>query len=375
MVVVKKLGLIVNPVAGIGGRVGLKGSDGPDILHQARALGAQPESPSRAIQALQAIARLKDSLAVITYPEEMGEQECLAAGLTPTVIGSIRSGHTSPDDTQAAARAMAELGVELIMFAGGDGTARNIYNAVGDRVPVLGIPAGVKIHSAVYAVTPRSAGEVAAMFLQGQLMKIREAEVMDIDEAAFREGVVAARLYGFLRVPEENRYVQSVKAGGLHVEEAQLRGIATQVVERMCADDRHFLIGPGTTTRAVMQLLGLENTLLGVDVVHQKQLVLRDAGESALLQTINGHGAVIVVTVIGGQGHILGRGNQQLSPKVIRAVGRANIMVVATQEKLASLAGRPLLVDTGDAELNEQLSGYIRVVTGYGQTVMYKLGY
>ena len=371
----KKLGFIVNPVAGMGGRVGLKGSDGTDILRKARQLGAQPESPARATQALEAIAKLKSSVEVITYPDEMGEQECIQAGLTPTVIGEIRSGRTSAQDTQKAAQEMVDRGVDLLMFAGGDGTARNIYNAIADGVSVVGIPAGVKIHSAVYAVTARSSGEVAAMFLQGTLMNVRDAEVMDIDEEAFRNGIVTSRLYGYLRVPEESRHIQSVKAGSAQVEKEQLQGIAAEVVDLMGQDDRLFIIGPGTTTRAVMDALEIGNTLLGVDVVRYKKLVAQDVSESALLKLIADNKAVIVVTAIGGQGHILGRGNQQLSPRVVRAVGSQNIIIIATKEKLTSLSGRPLLVDTGDVNLNEQLSRYVRVVTGYGESVMYRVGY
>ncbi len=263
----KKLGVIVNPIAGMGGRVGLKGSDGPEILRRARQLGAHPESPQRAVKALEIISRLKESIGIITFPAEMGEDECRQAGFQTTVIGSIVSGDTTPEDTQRAAAEMVARGVGLILFAGGDGTARNICDAIAERVPVLGIPAGVKIHSAVYAVTPKRSGEVAALFLEGRLRDTRVAEVMDIDEDAFREGVVAAKLYGYLLVPEERRFLQSVKSGGIHAEEHVLRAIAEDVIVGMEGDDSYYIVGPGTTTRAVMETLGLENTLLGVDVV------------------------------------------------------------------------------------------------------------
>lgn len=371
----KKLGVIVNPVAGMGGRVGLKGSDGIEIICKAKELGARPESPNRTVDALKVVLKIKDRIEVITYPQEMGEDECREAGFSPTVIGSINSGETTSEDTQQAAQEMAAEGVDLLLFAGGDGTARDIYNAIREEVPALGIPAGVKIHSAVYAVTPRSAGEVAAMFLEGRLMNVRGAEVMDIDEEAFRSGVVTAKLYGYLRVPEESKYVQSVKSGGVLAEKAALQGIAADVIDSMDDAECYFIIGPGTTTRLIMENLGLENTLLGIDVVRNQQLVANDVTENQLMDRINGHRAKIVVTVIGGQGHVFGRGNQQLSPRVIREVGRENIIVVATKEKLASLAGRPLLVDTGDENLNEELSGYIRVTTGYADYVMYKVGY
>ncbi len=372
----KKIGLIVNPVAGMGGRVGLKGSDGADILRKAREMGAKPESPNRAVEALKVLSRVKDKFEIVTYPAEMGEEECQRAGLQARVIGSIVSGETTPDDTQQAARDMASAGVDLIIFAGGDGTARNIYNAVGEKVPTLGIPAGVKIHSAVYAVTPRSAGEVAAMFVEGTLLKIRIAEVMDIDEDAFRQGVVTARLYGYLQVPEENRFVQSVKSGGVQAEKEALLGIAYDVRNRMKKNPEDiYVIGPGTTTRVIMDDLGLTNTLLGVDVVQDGKLLANDVSEGRLWELIEGKTAHIVLTVIGGQGHVFGRGNQQLSPRIIRSVGKKNVIIIATKEKLASLQGRPLLVDTGDEELNEELSGYMRVTTGNEDYTMYKVGY
>jgi len=371
----KKLGVIVNPVAGMGGRVGLKGSDGIEILRKARELGAQPEAPNRALEALRVVSEIKDDIEIITYPHEMGEDECREAGFIPRVIGSIRSGATTPDDTQQAVQEMAEVGVDLMLYTGGDGTARNVYNAMGEKVPALGIPAGVKIHSAVYAVTPRLAGEVAEMFLKGQLMNIREAEVMDIDEDAFRSGVVAAKLYGYLRVPEERRYIQRVKTGGVMAEKQHLQGISTYVIEAMEDDDGYYIIGPGTTTRTIMEDLGLKNTLLGVDIVRRKKLMANDVSEKQLLDFIHDNKAKIVLTVIGGQGHVFGRGNQQLSPRVIREVGKKSITVIATKEKLLGLAGRPLLVDTGDEALNEELSGYFKVTTGYRDYTMYKVGY
>lgn len=368
----KKLGVIVNPIAGMGGRVGLKGSDGIEILRKAREMGAEPESPRRAIEALKIIAKLKNEIEVLAYPDEMGADECRQAGLEPEVIGSIKSGETSPEDTMEAAREMAQKGVDLILFAGGDGTARNIYTAIGPKIPVLGIPAGVKIHSAVYAINPRSAGEVASLYLQGQVVNIREAEVMDIDEEAFREGRVNARLYGYLKVPVERR-VQSVKSGA-RSEQAEMEGMAAEVVANM-EKDTLYIIGPGTTTRTIMERLELPNTLLGVDVVLNRELVANDVGEKQLFNLLNQHKgkAHIVVTAIGGQGHVFGRGNQQISPRVIRSVGKDNIIVVASRDKLVALQPHPLLVDTGDPDLDQELSGYVRVVTGWEDSIMYRI--
>ena len=369
-----RLGVIVNPVAGLGGRVGLKGSDGPETLRLARERGAQPEALSRTIDALRALKRLRPHTEVLAYAGEMGADACHGAGIKAVVTGSVRCGRTTAADTKTALRQFISDGVDLVMFTGGDGTARDIHAVAGERQPVIGVPAGVKIHSAVFAVTPRSAGRVAAEFLEKPSMPCRSAEVMDIDEIAFREGRVAARLYGTLSVPDGGVHLQGTKAGGFQTEQSLLRQIAQTVTDTMALSERVFIIGPGTTTRAVMDRLGLENTLLGVDVVRKNRLVAKDADENRILDLIAGKPATIVVTVIGGQGHLFGRGNQQISPAVIRSAGKENIIIVATQEKLLSLGGNHLLVDTGDVALDRELEGYVRVVTGLNTTSMYRIG-
>jgi len=367
----KRLGLIVNPVAGLGGRVGLKGSDGAEIQKKALRLGAVPQSLDRAIQALERIKPV-DDLEVITYPSEMGEDATRACGFEPTVIGSIKPGETTPEDTIRAAREMLHLHVKLLLFAGGDGTARDVYNAVGERLPVLGIPAGVKIHSAVFGANPISAGDLAASYLLGRVSRLREAEVMDIDEEAFRQGIVSAKLYGYLKVPFQRRLLQGLKTPSSPAEQAAMAAIAADVANKM-EDGWLYIIGPGTTTRAITSRLGLDKTLIGVDVVAGGKVVAADVNESQLLELLKGRQAKIVVTPIGGQGYIFGRGNQQISPRVIEKVGRDNIVVVSTTEKIHSLAGRPLWVDTGDRTVDEMLSGYIKVVTGYNERAIYKI--
>ena len=370
----RKIGFIVNPIAGMGGRVGLKGSDSEEILKKARELGAEPESPRRAVAALRKISRLKGSIELVTYPYEMGESEAKECGFSPTIIGSIRKGNTTSSDTENAAKEMLQLKVDLVLFAGGDGTARDIYNAVGDKIPVLGIPAGVKIHSAVYATSPQHAGELAAIYLDKESsgIRLREAEVMDIDEQAFRENRLSAKLYGYLKVPYERRLVQSAKAGSVSGEEAAIDAIASDVINNM-QDDYLYIIGAGTTLRGIMEKLGLKNTLLGIDAVYKRKLVGSDLNEAQLLKLMEGKKTKIVVTIIGGQGYIFGRGNQQISAKVIKKVGKENIIVVATQSKILSLRGSPLLVDTGDDEVNKMLTGYIKVTTGLNERMMLRV--
>jgi len=312
----------------------------------------------------------------------MGEDAARACGFEPTVIGSIKPGETTLEDTRNAAREMRRLNVNLLLFAGGDGTARDIYNAVGERLPVLGIPAGVKIHSAVFGTNPLNAGDLAVLYLQGKAARLREAEVMDIDEEAFRRGIVSAKLYGYLKVPFQRRLLQGLKTPSSPGEQAAMAAIAADVVSQM-EDGWLYIIGPGTTTRAITSRLGLDKTLIGVDVVRGERreergerggrLVATDVNESQLLKLIEGRKAKIVVTPIGGQGYIFGRGNQQISPKVIEKVGKENIIVVSTTGKIHSLGGRPLWVDTGDRAVDEMLSGHIRVVTGYNEQIVYRV--
>ncbi len=366
----KTLGLIINPIAGLGGRVGLKGSDGAEIQEKALALGAVPQSKARAIQALERIKNV-EALEIITYPGEMGEDAARTCGFEPTVVGSIKSGETNAEDTGNAAQDMLHMQADLLLFAGGDGTARDIYNAVRTDMPALGIPAGVKIHSGVFATNPRGAGELAAMYLQGRVTSLREAEVMDIDEEACRRGVVTAKLYGYLKIPFRTSLVQNLKIASA-AEGASLDSIAYDVVEHM-EDECLYIIGPGTTTRAITTELGLDKTLIGVDVVLNRELLAADVNESQLLALVEGCRARIIVTPIGGQGCILGRGNQQISPKVIKKVGQENIIVVSTREKLYALGQQPLWVDTGDPEVDRMLTGYTRVVTGYNERAVRKV--
>lgn len=265
--------------------------------------------------------------------------------------------------------------MDLITFAGGDGTARVVADVIGGSLPVIGVPAGVKIHSGVYTITPEAAGRVLLRLAQGQWAPLTEAEVRDIDEEAFRQGRVRARHYATMCVPLEPDALQQVKNSGAEVDELAQLDVAADVVERM-DDDTLYLLGPGSTTRAVMTELGLEASLLGVDIVYRGQRLIADASEADILGALARHRgpAVIIVTAIGGQGHIIGRGNQQFSAAVLRQIPRENLWVIATAEKLKALNGRPLWVDSNDPELDRQLAGLQPVICGYHQQVLYPVG-
>lgn len=371
------IGLIINPVAGLGGAVALKGSDG--VAEQALSLGAVPKSTLRCEQAFTQILSLADEFVVTTVTGAMGADMCKRLGLNYQLVTFAGSDSldsdilsSTSDHTLAAASAIKAAGVDCLVFTGGDGTARNVYSALGDNFPVLGIPAGVKIHSGVYAISPVGAGEVLKLMLTNQLVSVMERDVMDIDEALFRQGSVKAKRYGEMLVPAELRYMQAVKMGGKESDELVLGDIAADVIEQI--EDALVIMGSGSTTEFVMQEMGLENTLLGVDVIYNEEVLANDVTETQLYDYVQRYEQVkLVITLIGGQGHIFGRGNQQLSPRVIRAVGLENIIVIATKTKLNALAQRPLLADTGDTELDRELSGMIKVTTGFHDYVMVRL--
>ena len=304
----------------------------------------------------------------------MGELALQGLDVDFDVVGGSGAELTSASDTREAAAQLSAAGVDLILFAGGDGTARDIFDVIGARCPVLGIPAGVKMHSAVFAVSPEAAGELLCRLAEGGLVGVRAQEVRDIDEQAFRRGVVRSRFYGEMMVPSEGHYLQHTKVGGREDPDLAVADIAAWQVEAMVPDCT-YLIGPGSTTAAIMAELSVPNTLLGVDVVRDGSLLATDADEARLLQLLSEAPgpAHLVVTAIGGQGHLFGRGNQQFSPAVIRAVGVDNITVVAAKSKIAQLEGRPLLVDTNDAALDQALCGYRVINTGYDDHVLYRV--
>ncbi|WP_289083511.1 ATP-NAD kinase family protein [uncultured Spongiibacter sp.] len=370
-----KLGLIVNPYAGLGGPEGLKGSDTlPDGLRQSVAEEmANSRSLPRAVRCLAALAPVAEQLAVYGFDGAMAEQACREAGLTFTSVGRAEA-LSSAEDTRRAAQCLRSEQVDIVLFVGGDGTARDIYSAVGESLPVLGLPAGVKMHSAVYAVNPQAAAAILRALIDGDLVDIGLQEVRDIDEAAFAQGRVRSRHYGELMVPRLGGFLQQVKQGGREVEELVIADIADELMENY-DEDCLYIVGPGSTTTGFMEALGLPYTLLGFDLVRGGELLQADANAQQISEVMDHHQGpiTVLITAIGGQGHILGRGNQQLTPALIRRIGRDNFQVLASKGKLSGLAGRPLLVDSNDAALDAQWQGFIAVTTGYRDQVMYRV--
>ncbi|NVK36575.1 MAG: ATP-NAD kinase family protein [Gammaproteobacteria bacterium] len=366
-----RLGLIINPYAGLGGSVALKGSD--NMAQQALDMGAIAKAGQRTHTALSLLEDLKDQIQVVTCPGDMGESVVESLGMNYEVIAGISVGQTSAEDTQKAAEIIKAQGVDLLVFAGGDGTARDVCSVVEDAFPVLGVPAGVKIHSGVYGVTPSASGEVIRLLVTGQLVDLKPQDVRDIDEDAFRNNQVKAKLYGEMLVPQAGQFVQAVKQGGIEQEELVLDDLAAYLAQEL-EPDVLYLIGSGKTTQHFMDYLHLPSTLLGVDALLNENVIAEDVNEQQILALLDEYpDARIMVSVIGGQGHVFGRGNQQLSSEVIKRVGRENLMILSTKTKLTQLEGRPLIADTSDVALDKTLAGHIEVITGYQDKVLYPI--
>ncbi|MGE0211134.1 MAG: ATP-NAD kinase family protein [Parvibaculaceae bacterium] len=364
------LGLIVNPVAGLGGRVGLKGSDGRATVERALALGAVPRAGELAARVLRRLASRLPGTPLLAGAGSMGEAAAAEAGLPCAAIGSVGA-TTTAADTRAVAHEMRDRGVRLLLFSGGDGTARDILSVLGE-VPMLGIPAGVKMQSGVFATSPEAAGDIAALVLaEDSRATFRQAEVLDLDEDALRTGRIEPRLFGVATVPFERRLMQSPKARGLSGDGA-VEAAAAEVAAGM-QPGTVYLVGPGTSAKAVLRALELEGTLLGIDAVLDGKLIGSDLGEQDIVRLAGDRPIHIILGVVGGQGFLFGRGNQPITPALIARAGREAVTVLASQEKLLALSEPTLLADTGDPDVDRMLAGFIRVRTGLRREALMRL--
>lgn len=365
------IGLIINPVAGIGGSVGLKGSDGIEVQKLALEKGGTFQSNKKAKIALNQILDNKDKIKFLTAPGEMGENLLKELGFTYEVVGENKE-NTTFEDTEKIAREMADKNIDILIFAGGDGTARNIYNAIGVKIPAIGIPAGVKIHSAVYANNPKDAGLVVNEFIENKEgVMLLNSEVMDIDEDKFRQNIVEAKLYGYLQSPRIENLMQSSKSSGTSTEN-EIGGMTAEIDDRMKAGDEDtcYIFATGGTTYSILENLGFEGSLLGVDILYKGELVVKDGTEQEIYDFIKDKKVKLIVTIIGGQGHVFGRGNQQLSPRVLRLIGKDNIWIVASHDKLYGIADTYLRIDTSDEELDQELAGYYKVIMDWKRIIV-----
>lgn len=361
-----KVGLLVNPRAGIGGAVALKGSDG--VFEQALARGGQPRAESRVPRTLSVLGKQSACCEWYCWGGEMGERYLLDAGIRAEVLGQPGRS-TSATDTRAAVTAMLSRDIDLLLFAGGDGTARDILASAAGGVVVLGIPCGVKMHSGVFATTPEAAGELLVSLTRGGLVQSVLRDVRDLDESKLREGRLEPRYFGELRVPEPGGYLQHTKVSGRESEALVSEEIAADVSERLLQTDRPVVLGPGSTLLQIKSALGMTGTLLGMDVWQQGQTLAVDADRHWLDASLDR--PLVVLSFTRTQGFLLGRGNQQLSPGLLARLRREDLWVVGSRTKLATLDGRPLLIDTDDPELDRRLTGLIEITTGYEDRLLY----
>jgi predicted polyphosphate/ATP-dependent NAD kinase len=355
----------------MGGAVGLKGTDGRKTLQEAKRKGAKPVSPERALRFLKEVQRRDNNIEFLIAPGNMGENVASQLKLQRESIGRIGR-TTSSEDSVRITRLMKKKRADLIVFCGGDGTARDVLKGVGQDVPVLGVPAGVKIYSSVFAINPEAAAESTVAFLEGQIPK-KLGEIVDVDEVAFRKNRLSVKLFGNITIPDSGPLMQGSKSATSLSEDAELNAIAEYLVEEIDPVST-YILGPGSTVERIAERLGVKKTLLGLDVVKGDGKVLgRDMNETALLGLVSESSTKIIISPIGGQGFLFGRGNQQISPDIIRGVGVENIIVVGSRSKIEALHPRRLLTDSGDEETDRQLRGYRRVITGYREEMVVKV--
>ncbi|MCU0850821.1 MAG: ATP-NAD kinase family protein, partial [Candidatus Thermoplasmatota archaeon] len=331
------IGFIVNPIAGMGGRVGLKGTD--DVLTQAVTLGAHPVARKKAEEMLQAFSKespLTDEILWITCGGDMGNNELETFGIkNKQIVYTASTTQTSASDTKNACKKFLEYHLDLLLFCGGDGTARDIYSIVDKKIPLLGIPSGVKMHSGVFGITTTATAKMLKEFLQKRLT-IGDVEIMDLDEDLYRKGEWKIRLYGIAKGIIEPTYIQVGKSLFESVSDDAIKDeLADHIKDEL---EKHpdwlFLFGTGGTIDHIAQKLHIDNTLLGIDAVYQQKLLAQDINEEQILKLLKKYTkAKLLLSPIGAQGFILGRGNLQLSPTVINKIGIENIIVVSTPSK------------------------------------------
>ena len=370
----KRIGFLINPVAGLGGQAGLKGSDDQTGRELALRKGYLKTAPKRARQCVETFLKTEEAGYEILAPEgEMGGSLLRQMGIPFRPLGELPSGQvTTREDTIRAAREIQRAKADLLVFCGGDGTARDLCQALGSEFPVLGVPAGVKMYSACFAVNPWKAGELLGEFVRGKQMAFALREVMDIDESRLSSREVSPALYGFLKALVDGAHLQRAKEMSLgDGEEAET--LAEDILSEM-REDTLYIIGPGGTTYRIKEKLHSKGTVRGVDLVKGGQILYRDADEQTIWRLLGqAEEAEIIVTCIGGNGFLFGRGNQQISPRIIRAVRKEHIRIAVTRQKLGHLGGKPMLVATGARETAEYLKGYYKIRFNGRESALYRV--
>jgi len=372
------LGLLINPISGMGGAVGLKGTDGRDILLKAIQLGAQPNAINRARELLKELKSIKSKLRFITCPGIMGETVLKEMNFDYTCINHQIFTRmedifdATPKHTEIASEIMKnDKNLNLILFVGGDGTARDIIKIVGNDKPCLGIPAGVKVFSSVFSLNPRKASSIIIQFLYGEI-PLKKSEVLDIDENEYREGNLISKLYGYLLTPYAPNFSQTSKIGTPASDLNNQERIAKRIIE-ILEKEVYYLLGPGTTIKAITDHLNQKKSLLGIDILLNKKIIAQDLNERQILDFIDKKKAKIITSLTGHQGFLFGRGNLQFSSKVLRTVGTKNLIIVSTKYKLNNIPNQILRIDTRDPRLDKKLKGLYKVLVDYDELKICKV--
>jgi predicted polyphosphate/ATP-dependent NAD kinase len=384
-----RIGLVVNPDAGLGGRLGYKGSDG--LAETARAAGAVDCSGPRVAAAMLRLAELveqrplSEALTIIAWAGRMGETwlgQTLSQSTTAEpaweveLVGEIGES-TSAEDTAAAVKKLVKCDLDLLVYGGGDGTTRDIVAALAEaeagELPIVGIPGGVKMHSGCFATTPRAGAEVIRAFLDGDLLPGR-TEVMDLDEEVYRQGEWRVRMYGEAMTPSSPRWMQGAKEQVMAADESETIAALAEHINTLIEANPELMViwGSGGTLREIARLCGYETTLLGIDIscAEWPASLEADLNEAQLLEIIGRHEGekLLLLSPMGGQGFLIGRGNLQLSPEVLRVVGLDNILGVVTPAKLLAL--EKIRIDTGDPDLDNEFQQrkYVKLLQGFRTT-------
>ena len=389
-----RIGIVVNPDAGLGGRLGFKGSDGRAA--EARAAGAEDRAGPRMTLALDSLHTLLSS----SLNRSDAAMECFGwngrmggswvpetqNNMTFTSIGETPK-ETSVADTEKLVTALINTEVEAILYAGGDGTTRDIANTLekigkeAQEIPLIGVPGGVKMHSGCFATTPKAAAEVTLAFMIGDL-RCAITEVMDLDEEIYQEGVWKVRMYGEAWTPSSPRFMQGAKEQVERTSEADtIEGLAQHVKSLLSSENDLMVVwGSGGTLRRMGDFCGHQLTLLGIDIlgplVNGERKLYSDLNEQQLLDILSSHvdengnprPRLLLLSPMGGQGFLIGRGNLQLSPDVLRMIGIDNILGVATPAKLIGL--NAVRIDTGEVELDQvfQKKRFMKILQGFRTT-------
>ena len=372
-----RIGILANPDAGLGGRLGLKGSDGQAEL--ARSKGAEDRSGPRLESMIRHFSKIhRDESRQIEWITSTGR---MGTDWIPDEldIGTISEAHQSPgktsaSDTADAVEILLESGIDLLVYSGGDGTTRDIVSALSSsetpEMPVIGVPSGVKMHSGCFASSPKAAAEVLSAWIHGDLL-VSSTEVLDLDEELYRKGKWVVRLYAEAFSPNSPRWMQGSKELiQTESEEEIIIGLSDHIEESI-AEEGHLVIwGSGGTLREIGANIGFELTTLGIDATSGSEQVGTDLDESGLIELLDSHDGpvTLLLSPMGGQGFLIGRGNLQLSPTVLSLIGIDNILGVVTPAKLLTV--RALRIETGDDSLDQEFASkrYMKVLQGYRTT-------